>query len=200
MCVSVSATMGVSSSKPKMKRTHTHTLPFALPPSHTHTYMQPTPHTSLDNQPPALPRLPIHQVACLLLRLLLLIPLVATQKGAHILPRTVIHQMTKTQAKTTQTKVKAASNGRRDVEGVTRGGSGAAKLGASVAATKEVKLLEPNGVRNPQPIHVQTCPLKRTLAQRHTHWATPPQPQSHDGVQGLSGTHPSLCVAAYALS
>lgn len=85
--------------------------------------------------------------------------------------------MTKTQAKTTQTKVKAASNGRRDVEGVTRGGCGAAKLGASVAATKEVKLLEPNGVRNPQPIHVQTCPHKHTDThtgtKTHTHWATP---------------------------
>lgn len=68
-------------------------------------------------------------------------------------------------------------------DGIWRGlheGSGAAKLGASVAATKEVKLLEPNGVRNPQPIHVQTCPHKHThtLAQRHTHWATPtPTPE-----------------------
>lgn len=40
--------------------THTHTPPIALlPPTHTHTFIQPTPHTSIDNQPPALPRLPI---------------------------------------------------------------------------------------------------------------------------------------------
>lgn len=195
MCVSVATTMGVSSSKPKMKRTHTHTSQCSSP--FTHSY---APHTSLDNQPP-------HPPSCLSPSLS---PSSHSSGGnpkgrTHFAPHgnsSNDEDAGKDDADEGEGSVKWPTG---CAEGYGGTGEGAAKLGASVAATKEVKLLEPNGVRNPQPIHVQTCPHKHTHS--HTHWhkdthtgQPQPQPQSHDGVQGLSGTHPSLCVAAYALS
>lgn len=56
-------------------------------------------------------------------------------------------------------------------QGVKRGQGRVAKLGASVAATKEVKLLEPNAVRNPQTIHVHTH--THTHMHKDTHSPTP---------------------------
>lgn len=140
--------------------THTHThLPVLFP---LHTLIH-TLHTSLDNQPPHPPSCPSPSLS-------------ASPHSSGGNPKGRTHFAPHGNSSNDEDAGKDdADEGEGSVKWPTGcaggyGGTseGAAKLGASVAATKEVKLLEPNGVRNPQPIHVQTCPHKHTHSQTHT--------------------------------